>query len=453
MKKGMTYEAVVEELEYGGKAKVLIEGEEVEVKNVLPGQKVLVRITKKRRTRTQGKVLEILETSPLEVEETCKHFGKCGGCFMQSIPYEKQLAMKEKQVLKLLEEREISIGEILPAEKSPKVYEYRNKMEFTFGDEEKGGKITLGMHKKGRHHDVVTVDGCRIMDEDFRKIQMAVLDFAKERNLPQYNSMKHEGYLRHLVVRKGFYTGEIVINLVTSTQRKEDFMPLVETVKNLELEGHLHGFLHSKNDQLADMVQSDEMIVLHGKPDYTDRLFDLEFQISPYSFFQTNTLGAEVLYQNVVDFIGEIGNKVVYDLYCGTGTIAQVLAKNAKKVIGVEIVEEAVKKAKENAALNGIDNCEFIAGDVKKVLSTIEEKPDTIVVDPPREGIHPKAVKDLIDFNVEEIVYVSCNPKSLAENLTEFQNAGYRVRKLKAVDLFPHTSHVECVVLMSRVDK
>jgi len=450
LKKGEVYEGIVEKLRYGGKSQVLLEGEIVEVKNVLPGQKIRLRVTKNRRNKKQGKVLEVLESSPLETEETCKHFGRCGGCFMQSIPYKEQVKIKESQIRSLFEQENIEVKEFLPIKKSPKVFEYRNKMEFTFGDEEKNGPITLGMHKKGLHHDIVTVDDCRIMDEDFRRILVTVLNYAKRNSLSQYNSMRHEGFLRHLVVRKGYYTDEIVIHLVSTTQDHHNFEILGEELRELELKGKIVGFLHSLNDGLADVVKSDEMRVIFGNKEYREKLFDLTFEISPYSFFQTNTLGAESLYEEVIDFLGDIEGKTVLDLYSGTGTIAQVLAKDAKKVIGIELVEEAVTKAKKNAEINKLDNCTFIPGDVKAKMQEIPEKPDALVIDPPREGIHDKALGDILSYQLNEMVYVSCNPKSLVKNLKTFQEAGYRVEKARGVDLFPHTAHVEVVTLLTK---
>ena len=450
MKKGMIYEGTVRGLQYGGRSKVLVEGEEVEVKNVLPGQKIRLRVTKNRRSKKQGKIVEVLERSPLETEETCKHFGKCGGCYMQSFPYQKQLEIKERQVIDHFEQENINPGKFLPIIGSPKIFEYRNKMEFTFGDEEKNGPITLGMHKKGLHHDIITVDDCRIMDKDFREILVTVLEYAKENNLTQYNSMRHEGFLRHLVVRKGYYTKEILIHLVSTTQDNHDFNMLGKALQSLDLEGEIVGFLHSLNDKLADVVQTDKMHVVFGSKEYRETLFDLTFKISPYSFFQTNTLGAETLYREVVDFLGEIKGKTVLDLYSGTGTIAQVLAKDAKKVIGIELVEEAVNKAIENSKINGLTNCTFIAGDVKEKLLEVPVKPDAMVVDPPREGIHDKALRDILSYQLNEVVYVSCNPKTLVQNLKVFQEAGYSVMKVRCVDLFPHTSHVETIVLLRK---
>ena len=268
--------------------------------------------------------------------------------------------------------------------------------------------------------------------------------------------MRHEGYLRHLLVRKAQKTGEILIALVTTTQEQYELQSLVDMLLALELKGKITGVIHTKNDSVADVVQSDENVLLYGQDYFYEELLGLKFKISQFSFFQTNSLGAEVLYKTAREYLGDItgdgkADKTVFDLYSGTGTIAQLLAPVAKKVIGVEIVEEAVEAAKENAELNGLTNCEFIAGDVLKVIDDIKEKPDYIVLDPPRDGIHPKALQKIIDYGVDRLVYISCKPTSLARDLDVLLDNGYRIEKVTAVDQFPATQHVETVVLMSKV--
>ena len=259
------------------------------------------------------------------------------------------------------------------------------------------------------------------------------------------------------MVRKAQKTGEMLIALVTTTQETHPLKPLVDELLGLPLEGKITGVIHIKNDSLADVVQSDETVILYGQDYFYEELLGLRFKISPFSFFQTNTLGAEVLYETVRDFLGDISgegkhDKTVFDLYSGTGTIAQLLAPVAKKVIGVEIVEEAVEAARQNAKLNGLDNCEFIAGDVLKVIDEISEKPDFIVLDPPRDGIHPKAIGKIIDYNVHRIVYVSCKPTSLARDLEVLLDGGYRIERAVAVDQFPGTYHCEVIVRLQRRD-
>ena len=293
-------------------------------------------------------------------------------------------------------------------------------MEFSFGDAEKDGPLTLGLHKKGSTYDVLTASDCKLVHEDLTKILTCVLDYCKEQGFTYYHKMRHEGYLRHLLMRRGNTTGEILINLVTTTQLNPDLSELVERLMALSLEGKIVGILHILNDSLADLVQSDETRVLYGQDYFYENLLGLKFKITPFSFFQPNSLGAEVLYETARSYIGDTRDMTVFDLYSGTGTISQILAAVAKKVIGVEIVEEAVVAARENAERNGIKNCEFIAGDVLKVLDEIEEKPDFIVLDPPRDGIHPKALPKIIEYQVDNLVYISCKPTSLARDLEIF---------------------------------
>lgn len=367
----------------------------------------------------------------------------------QTMSYEAQMDMKAEQVKNIL--NEAVNGEYLfeGVKASPKEFAYRNKMEFSFGDEYKDGPLTLGLHKKGSTYDVLTASDCKLVHDDMTKILNCVLEYFKERNVSYYKKMQHTGYLRHLLLRRGDRTGEILVNLVTTTQEEHDMSPLKEALLNLELEGKIVGFLHILNDSLSDVVQSDETRIIYGQDYFYEKLLNLEFKITPFSFFQPNSRGAEVLYSTVRDYIGDINDMTVFDLFSGTGTIAQVLAPVAKQVIGVEIIEEAVEAAKENAAHNGLSNCKFIAGDVFKVLDEIEEKPDVIVLDPPRDGIHPKALPKILDYGVDKIVYISCKVTSLARDLEMIQARGYEVVKSVAVDQFCQTVHVETVVLLS----
>lgn len=463
MKKGTECVGMVERIDFPNKGIVLVDGEKVVVKNSITGQKVRFVVNKVRKGKCEARLLEVVEKSSLETTEAkCLHFGECGGCTYQTLPYETQLEMKANQVKKLIDEV------IVPENKeydfqgiqgSPLEYGYRNKMEFSFGDEYKDGPLALGLHKKGSFYDIVTVSDCKLVHEDYNKILACVLALTKEYNLTYYHKITHEGYLRHLLVRRAARTGEILINLITTSQTqvlagKEEnfFIRLHESLTNLSLEGSIVGILHTVNDSLADIVQNDRTDILYGQDYIYEEVLGLKFKISTFSFFQTNSLGAEVLYSCGRDFVGETKDKLIFDLYSGTGTIAQLLAPVAKKVIGVEIVEEAVVAARENASLNELNNCEFIAGDVLKVIDTIEEKPDLIVLDPPRDGIHPKALDKIIDYGVDKLVYISCKPSSLARDLVTLQERGYQVEKVRCVDMFPCTVHVETVVLLQRKD-
>ncbi|NFS07882.1 23S rRNA (uracil(1939)-C(5))-methyltransferase RlmD [Clostridium botulinum] len=450
MRKGKEYEFLIEETEFPGTGVAQKDGVSVYIKGTVPGQKVLAKVTKKRREYAQAKLLEIIENIDYAIENKCPHFGQCGGCSTQYIPYEKQLQIKEEQLLKLFKSKEIKGFDFLGVEKSPEEYEYRNKMEFTFGDMEKGGDLTLGMHVKNRNFSIVTVDNCEIVDRDFRNILTTVVNYFNEKRLPKYRVMSHEGFLRNLVIRKAKNTGEILVNIVTTSQMEFDFKEIVDMLLKVECKGEIKGILHTINDTLSDVVQVDKLEILYGRDYIIEELLGLKFKIAPEAFFQTNSKGAEKLYSIVKDFLGDASSKVVFDLYCGTGTIGQIVAPKAKKVIGVELIEEAVKAANENAKLNGLNNCEFIAGDVAKVIKDVKQKPDIIILDPPRPGVHPVALEYVVKFEPKEIIYVSCNPKTLVDDLKYLIDNGYKLEKVKGMDMFPHTPHVETVVKLSK---
>lgn len=448
------------------------------IKNTLPGQRVRAVVTRSGKNRMEARLLEVLEEAPDAIESPCPHFGICGSCHYLSMTYEQELALKEEQVKKLLSDA-FKRQETEPVwdgiKKSPIRFEYRNKMEFSFGDEVKDGPLSLGMHKRGSMHDIVTVKGCQIIDSDYRKILTCVLDYFAymyaplsnsdiyEKNISGketvtfYHTMQKKGYLRHLLVRKARKTGQILVDLITTTQEEHDLNPLKDALLSLDLDGEIVGFLHTQNDSLSDAVVDQGTDIIYGQDHFTEELLGLKFDITPFSFFQTNSLSAEVLYDTVRDYVRE-GMKeqgrdkahILYDLYCGTGTISQLMSPVADKVIGVEIIEEAVEAAKINAKRNNVDNCEFIAGDVLKVLDEIEEKPDYIILDPPRDGIHPKALRKIIDYGVDRMVYVSCKPTSLQRDLVELQAAGYRIERACAVNQFPCTVHVETIVLLTK---
>lgn len=459
MKKGSVYEGVVERVDFPNKGRVTVisesedNGAKVTVKNAIPGQKIRFMVNKKKKDRFEGRLLDVIEKSDIETEDVCPYFGLCGGCTYQSVAYEEQLKIKSRQIEDILSEvidGDFGYEGILA---SPVCKAYRNKMEFSFGDEEKGGELALGLHKRNSMFDIVTVNGCRIVDSDYSRILDCVYEYFKAKNVPYYHKATHVGYLRHLLVRKAVKTGQILVDLVTSTQIDMDLAELAGLLRGLQLDGEIVGFLHTSNDSIADVVKNEGTKIIYGRDYIEEELLGLHFKISVFSFFQTNSLGAEVLYSKAREYVGTTKDKVVYDLYSGTGTIAQMLAPVAARVIGVEIVEEAVEAAKINAAINNLTNCEFIADDVLKALDNIEVHPDIIVLDPPREGIHPKALEKIIDYGVEHMVYISCKPTSLARDLVTLQERGYRVVKSCSVDMFPETYHVETVCLLTKVQK
>ncbi|MCD8158461.1 MAG: 23S rRNA (uracil(1939)-C(5))-methyltransferase RlmD [Clostridiales bacterium] len=425
-------------------------GIKAEIANTLPGQKIRYSLYKKKG-KYQSNNFEVTEKADYEIEPDCPSFGSCGGCIYRNIPYEKELEIKKNNVLRLLKNAEIDgfeFGGICP---SPDIEGYRNKMEFSFGDTGREGDLALGMRKRNSYYEVASAADCKIVCDDIRKILTSVLDFFKKTDEAFYHKMKKTGSLRHLLVRKARFTGEILVALVTTSALKNNLDPLKEILLSLDLEGEIVGFLHITNNSIADAVKADKITTLYGRDFFYEKLLGLTFKISVFSFFQTNSAGAEVLYTTAKEMAETANPKVIFDLYCGTGTIAQLMSENAKEVTGIEIVEEAVEAAKTNAALNNITNCSFIAADVLKGVDSLISSPDLIILDPPREGINPKALTKICrNFQAPTLVYISCKPTSLAHDLPVLKTYGYIPRKITCVDLFPRTPHVETVVLLSQ---
>lgn len=457
-KKGVEYEGKVIRTDFPNKGIVLCEDEKVTVKGALQGQRVRFALSKQRNSRYEGRLHEVLERSELENREPlCPHFEFCGGCTYQRLSYENQLALKAEQVNRILTNGGNDGFEFLGIAQSPNEWGYRNKMEFSFGDSERNGELTLGLHRSGSFYDILQITDCKITDSDYNQVIKCVIECCRKYSLTYCHKMSHVGYLRHLLVRRAATTGEILVNLVTNSQwtseeiSENDFLEeMKEKLLTIDLNGSIVGFLHSLNDDPADTVKAEKTDIIKGKDFFFEEILGQIFKITTFSFFQTNSFGAEVLYKIARDFVGDTKDKTVYDLYSGTGTIAQIIAPVAKKVIGVEIVPEAVESAKANAELNNLTNCEFICGDVLKTLDSIDEKPDIIILDPPREGIHPKALEKIINYGVDHIVYISCKPTSLANDLVALREGGYKLVKVKCCDMFPHTVHVETVCLLTK---
>ena len=572
MKKGDIVEGIIDEYSFPNKGSFIhiednpqAEGGKIErkvtVKGTLPGQTVRARIKKKKEGKAEAVLLDTVKKSPLETKKPmCNHFYSCGGCTYQTISYSNQLKLKEQMVKDVLKDvidfgsREKKSEGEEPEKKengfvwegifaSPDQFRYRNKMEFTFGDEEKYGPLTLGLHRQYSSHDILGIDSCAIVSPTWNEILKYTQKFYRKLGVPHYNKKTHTGVLRNLVIRQSATDGSILVNLVTTTHHSIDEntrnIPWnekrSETVDELQLPQYVagllsigepkpvgldaytsHGYekintrkkivrdkkgklqrvngsfednvgsgefdtlsynnkivgvLYTECDTLADAIIPDSVTLLYGEDYLMEEVLGLKFKISPFSFFQTNTRGSEVLYskareyaleaiggKNVTDNNGQqfddsetIKTGVIYDLYSGTGTIAQLMAPVAGKVYGIEIVEEAVEAARENAKLNKLTNCEFIAGDVLKKLDEVEEKPDLIILDPPRDGVNPKALQKILSYGVENMVYISCKPTSLARDLEIFEANGYIPVKGCCVDMFPNTQHVEVVSLLQKM--
>jgi len=377
----------------------------------------------------------------------CDVFGKCGGCTYLNINYDDQLKEKIENILKILEDTLIEIKDYEGVISSPNIYHYRNKMEYSFGNEMKDGPLTIGLRGRGKFYDVYSAKTCKIAPKDFGKIIEFSEDFFKE--LPFRNYRKHTGYLRHLVMRKGFKTNEILLNISTSS---EDYHSYVEKWANevlkLELEGKIVSIYQTITDAKSTVVKPDELKKLYGKDYFEEEILGIKFKVGPFSFLQTNTLGSEVLYSKVLDYIDK-NAKTGFDLYCGAGTITLLMAKKLEKVIGVEIVKEAVEAAKENAKDNNANNVEFYLGDAKDIVKQLDEKFDTIVVDPPRAGLHRNVIDFIMENKFDNVVYVSCNPENFARDMIYLKDM-YEIEKFVFVDMFPHTKHLESVAKLKR---
>ncbi|MBR3301523.1 MAG: 23S rRNA (uracil(1939)-C(5))-methyltransferase RlmD [Firmicutes bacterium] len=379
----------------------------------------------------------------------CPSFGRCGGCSYLGLSQDEELKIKEKEVLDCLTASGIDASVFRGIVKAPSESGYRNKMEFTFGNEVKDGPTLLGLHAKKSFISIVPADGCVLVPEDFRTILKNTLSFCLDKGYIHYNKKTHDGLLRSLVLRRGVRTGELLVNIVTSSRGKFDEDGYKDNILSSDLKDRIVGIIHTVNDNRSDAIIAEDVRLLYGRPYYNEEILGLKFKVGAFSFFQTNVEAAERIYRDAISLLPSLENKTVFDLYCGTGTMTQAMALKAYKAIGVEIVEEAVRTAEEAARINGLDNCSFIAGDVGEVLSGLSVLPDVIMVDPPRPGIAPKALQKILSYGVETIVYVSCNPKTLAENLRAAELAGYSIVSVTAYDNFCYTKHIESIALLS----
>lgn len=445
-----------------GKALVRHEGKVVFVSGAIPGDRVNIRLSKNKKDWAEGKAVDILEPSPDRLEPFCKHFGTCGGCKWQMLPYEKQLAFKQQEAVQnLVRIGKIELPEVLPIVGSADTIHYRNKLEFTFSNKRyltnaelnneniSAQQNALGYHAPGIFDKVIDIDECFLMDDVNNRIRNTVREIAVENNFGYYNIKEHTGWLRNIIIRY-CSTGELMVNICINHEDEPNRLILLNSL--LSKVPEISTLLYTINPKWNDSIYDLEPIVYHGKGYAIEKLEDFEFIISPKSFFQTNTRQAEQLYSITRDFAGLTGTETVYDLYCGTGSIGIFLSKQAKKIIGVEVIEDAIEDARKNAALNNINHATFIAGDVIKICNDefFEQhgRPDVIITDPPRAGMHEKLVIKLLEMAAPKIVYVSCNTATQARDLSLLSEK-YKVMKVQPVDMFPHTHHIESVVLLT----
>jgi 23S rRNA (uracil-5-)-methyltransferase RumA len=384
-------------------------------------------------------------------EAACPHAEVCGGCVYQGVAYEEQLEIKNGQVLDLLYRNQVRCGEYRGVIPAPRIHGYRNKMEYSFGDEVKDGPMTLGLHRSKSFLSVINTEGCRIVPPDFNLIRDETLNYMRNLGHGFYRKRFHSGFLRALVLRRGERTGELLVNLITTDEESLDEAAFVDFLLALPTEEKIVSILHTFFNGKADTAGRDSLRLLHGREWYTEEMLGLRFKVHAFSFFQTNTAAVEGMFGDALGMIPDLREKHACDVYCGTGAISLTLAKGAKRVTGIEIVQDSVLAARENAALNGIENCEFLCGDALAMLEELPARPDFISVDPPRMGMHPKALRKILSYDLPELLYISCNPKTFSENAAVLQENGYKIDQLQAYDNFPYTKHIELAARIIRL--
>jgi 23S rRNA (uracil1939-C5)-methyltransferase len=469
LKKGRECELLVEKLVFGGKAMARVEGLVVFIDHAVPGQRVRVLITKKKRQYCEARVVEVLSQSPGYVEPFCPHFGVCGGCQWQDITYDEQLKWKRIHVADSLEHLAgaggVTVEDTVPSERM--VY-YRNKMEFTFSDRlwltreqiEAAGMrdaytFTLGLHVRSWFDKVFNVETCFLESAAAVEILKAVRTWGRQSGIPPYSIKSQHGYWRFLVIREGKRTGQTLVHLVTSDQPEHEEAVKTLTQHLVSRFPHVSTVVHSVSQKKAQVAYGDRSRVTAGPGVIEEQLGTLRFRVSADSFFQTNPFAAEKLYESVSELAAFDGTETVWDLYCGTGSIALFIASQVHAVVGFEVVDQAIEDAYVNARLNGIENARFISGDLKERIKLAREQgsgvdvPDVVITDPPRAGMHPHVVNALLEMAPARIVYVSCNPATLARDLAFFMER-YEIKTVRPFDLFPHTPHIECVVRLDR---
>lgn len=458
LQKGQIVELDIHTMAFGGAGLGKYEGLTVFVENTMPGDKVRASLTKIKKQFAHADLVEIVEESLDRVKPRCPYSGTCGGCQMQFMPYEKQLKFKKQHVIDSFERigkiYNPPVAEIIGCKDS---FYYRNKMEFSFGYDAEMN-FALGLHLPNRRYDILDVHECYLESEFAVIILNAVRNFMIEKKWLPFKYSNGEGFLRSLFIREGKRTNDVMINLATSDdvpenfeKGLEDFVAMLNGLENGKITSIYWSKVISKRGSPRQIIEK----LLFGKPILQEKMVlengdTLTFDIPPQAFFQVNTLQAEVLYNEVLKMIGDKSQETVFDLFCGTGTIGLFLAKYVKHVVGVELNKEAIKIAEQNARQNGISNIDFFHGDVTKTLKNLKEKSSLIVVDPPRVGLGEKLIDQLKEFEVPRIVYVSCNPATLARDCAGLKKYGYEVKKIQPVDMFPHTFHIENVCLLER---
>jgi 23S rRNA (uracil1939-C5)-methyltransferase len=464
--KGDTFELHIDRVAFGGQGITRLDGLVIFVKGAIPGDKVKALILRKKKAYAEAKIQELLVPSVDRIQAPCPYFGTCGGCQWQQVKYERQLEYKRAHVEEALSHiGSLSGIEILDAIPSEKRFGYRNKMEFSFSDRPwlpyppskippslipPAFSFVLGLHVPGTFDKIIDVEACLLQQERGNEILREVKRFAKESGLPPYGLKSHEGFWRFLTLRHSARHDNWMVNLVTSEMRTEAVFPLAQRITGQF--PNVKTVVNNITARKASIAVGEREVVLAGAGTIVDRIGASTFRISANSFFQTNSLGAERLYGKVVEFADLTGRETVLDLYSGTGTIPIFLARSASRVIGMEIAESSVLDARRNCQANGIENCEFVLGDIRESLAHLKIRPEVMIIDPPRAGMHQDVLSRVLEIGAERIVYVSCNPPTLARDLAQMQEH-YHVTQIQPVDMFPHTYHVECMAKLSKKKK
>ena len=462
IKKGQEVELTIESLAYGGKGIARVKDFVIFVKNTIPGQKVRALVYRKRKGFGEAFPIEILSESSHLVDAPCPHFLTCGGCKVQQLDYKEQIAQKKQQVENIFARQAgiqgFKVDKVIP---STNIFNYRNKMEFTFSNnrwvlpeepDDVSRDFALGMHIPKRWDKILNIDECHLMPKIGTEILAKTQSLSKKLKLKPYDQKTHNGFLRYLIIRFGHNTEEILINLVTSYENLELLNPLVDGL--LKSFPQIRTVVNNINCRKADVSFGEDELHLHGKPSLEEKLGGLTFEISANSFFQTNSIMAEKLYQTALDGADLNEKEIVFDLYCGTGSISLFIAQKAKEVHGFEVIVSAIEDATRNAVQNGIGNAYFHVANLDNFFKFGQgkkyPKPDVIFLDPPRAGMHKFMTNYLPKFEAEKIIYISCNPTTQARDTEILQNKGYKLKKLTIVDMFPHTPHIESVGVFER---
>ncbi len=467
-KRGNSLELFIEGLAFGARGVARVENFVWFVERAIPGQKVIARIKRVRKSYGEAVLEKVIEPSPYQVEPTCPYFGVCGGCQLQHLKYDIQVKTKTRQIQEILERignfKNIKVRPTIPADE---IYGYRNKMEFTFSDrrwitenesEEKPKNFALGLHVPGRFDKVLDIDGCLLQSEISNKVFQTVKSLVIETGLPAYNIKNHTGFWRFLVIREGKNTGDLMLNIITTSQEGKKGNKALDWIVHKLFWQHpeITTVIHSISDKKSQVAIGESERLLLGMGKIVEKVGERSFEISPTAFFQTNTFQTQRLFDTIIELAEFQENQNVWDLYCGTGAIGIYIADRAKHVLGIEIIEFAIENGKKNLELNNLNNVDFILADMKEALYgsdfLIREYgvPDVVIIDPPRGGTHPKTVESLAELAPPKIIYVSCNPPILARDLQILCKDIYTLKAVQPVDMFPHTGHIETVVLLEK---